>query len=53
MPGAGYRYQQPGGSFFAKLVVGPIIYLDPPSNDFWNMDPVLYAGVTAGVGFSF
>lgn len=53
MPGTGYRYQQPGGGFFAKLVVGPIIYLDPPSNDFWNMDPVVYAGVTEGAGFSF
>jgi hypothetical protein len=53
MPGVGYRYQKPGGGFFAKVVVGPIIYLDPPSNDFWNMDPVVYAGITAGVGFSF
>jgi hypothetical protein len=53
MPGAGYRYQKPGGGFFGKVVLGPVIYLDPPSNDFWNMDPVVYAGITAGVGFSF
>lgn len=53
MPGVGYRYQKPGGGFFAKIVVGPIIYLDPPSNDFWNMDPVVYAGITAGAGYSF
>ena len=53
MPGVGYRYQKTGGGFFAKIVVGPIIYLDPPSNDFWNMDPVVYAGITAGVGYSF
>ncbi len=53
MPGVGYRYQKPEGGFFAKVVAGPIIYLDPPSNDFWNMDPVVYTGVTAGLGFSF
>jgi hypothetical protein len=53
MPGVGYRYQRPDGGFFAKVVVGPMIYLDPPSNDFWNMDTLVYAGITAGVGFSF
>ncbi len=53
MPGAGYRYQKPGGGFFAKVVVGPIIYLDPPSDNFWNMDPKVYAGVTVAAGVSF
>ena len=53
MPGVGYRYQKPDGGFFAKVVVGPIIYLDPPSDDFWKMDPVVYTGITASVGFSF
>ncbi len=53
MPGAGYRYQRPNGGFFGKVVSGPIIYLDPPSDDFWIMNPVVYAGITASVGFSF
>ncbi len=53
MPGAGYRYQPPKGSFFAKVVLGPIIYLDPASDNFWRMDAKVYAGITAGAGISF
>ena len=53
MPGAGYRYQKPGNGFFGKVVVGPIIYLDPASDNFWRMDPKLYAGITVAAGFAF
>jgi hypothetical protein len=53
IPGAGYRYQKPGGGFFFKAIVGPVIYLDPPSDDFWKMDGKVYAGITAGAGYSF
>lgn len=53
MPGAGYRYQKPGSGFFGKVVVGPIIYLDPPQGDFWNMDSKVYAGITVAAGFGF
>ena len=52
-PGVGYRYQAPGGGLFFKAVFTPIILLDPPSNDFWNMDAKLFAGGNIGIGYTF
>ncbi len=52
-PGIGYRYQAPEGGLFFKAVFTPIILLDPPSNDFWNMDPKLFAGGNIGIGYTF
>ena len=52
-PAIGYRYQKTNGGIFLKAAVGPSIFLDPPSNDFWNMDPKLYAFGSIGVGISF
>jgi hypothetical protein len=49
----GYRYQKAERGIFLKAAVGPSIFLDPPSNDFWNMDPKLYAFGSIGVGISF
>lgn len=51
--GAGYRYQQPTGGFFFKAIAGPELYLDPPSDDFWNMAPSLHASFSISAGFSF
>lgn len=53
IPGAGYRYQKPAGGFFFKAVAAPVLYLDPPSDNFWKMDTKLFAGVSVGTGFSF
>ena len=52
-PGFGYRYQKPEGGLFIKALVAPMILLDPPSDDFWNMDPKLYPLLTVGTGISF
>jgi hypothetical protein len=52
-PSVGYRYQKKITGLFFKAVVGPSIFLDPPSNDFWNMDPKLYAFGSIGLGISF
>ena len=52
-PGIGYRYQKSTGGVFLKAAVGPSVFLDPPSDDFWNMDPKLYAFGSIGVGISF
>lgn len=52
-PGVGYRYQSPGGGLFFKAIFTPIILLDPPSNDFWNMDAKLFAGGNIGIGYTF
>ncbi len=53
IPGAGYRYQPPGGGFFFKAIAAPIIFLDPPSDNFWKMDGKVYAGGSIGAGISF
>ncbi|HWC53717.1 MAG TPA: hypothetical protein VG676_09050 [Chitinophagaceae bacterium] len=53
IPGAGYRYQKPVGGFFFKIIAGPIIYLDPPSDNFWKMDGKVYPGGSIGAGISF
>lgn len=52
-PGFGYRYQKSTSSFFIKALAGPSLFLDPPSDDFWNMDPKLHAFASIGVGISF
>lgn len=52
-PGVGYRYQKRDTGVFLKAAIGPSIFLDPPSNDFWSMDPKLYAYGSIGVGISF
>ena len=53
LPGLGYRYQPPTGGFFAKIVAGPLIYLDPAADDAVHMETKVYPGITAGAGFSF
>jgi hypothetical protein len=52
-PGVGYRFQKPNGGFFFKAVVSPTLYLDPPSDYFWRMDPKLYLIANVGLGLSF
>ncbi len=53
IPGAGYRYQPPGGGFFFKAIAAPVIFLDPASDNFWRMDGKVYAGGSVGAGISF
>lgn len=53
IPGAGYRYQKPTGGFFFKAVAAPVLLLDPPSDNFWKMDPKIYAGISIAAGISF
>ena len=52
-PGVGYRYQKSSGGIFFRVIAGPLIILDPPSGDFWNMDPSVRFSFVAGMGFSF
>lgn len=52
-PGLGYRFQKPGGGLFMKALVAPIILLDPPSDDFWNMDAKVHPLLNVGVGYTF
>jgi hypothetical protein len=52
-PAIGYRFQKMEKGIFIKASVGPSIFLDPPANDFWNMDPKVYAFGSISAGFSF
>lgn len=52
-PSVGYRYQKPIGGIFFKITAQPTLYLDPPSNDFWNMDVKFLTSLTCAIGFSF
>lgn len=53
VPGIGYRYQRPQGGFFFKVVLSPTVFLDPPSSNFWKMDPKFYITANIGLGYSF
>ncbi|MEQ1797627.1 MAG: hypothetical protein ABL872_06725 [Lacibacter sp.] len=53
VPGAGYRFQKPGGGFFFKSILAPVIFLDPRSDNFWKMDGKLLPGITVAAGYSF
>ena len=53
IPAAGYRFQPPTGGFFFKVTISPLIFLDPPSNNFWKMDPKIFFYGSAAAGFSF
>lgn len=53
IPNVGYRYQKPEGGLFFKVNAGPAIFCDPPSDNFWKMDPKLHAYGSLSLGFSF
>ncbi len=53
VPGVGYRFQKPNGGLFFKVFGSPTVFLDPPSSNFWKMDPKLRFMVGGGLGFSF
>ena len=39
IPGFGYRFQRPQGGPVFSLMYTPHVYMDPPSDDFWNFVP--------------
>jgi hypothetical protein len=53
MTGVGYRYQQSTAGFFGKIIVGPMLLLDPASDNFWRMEPSIKGGISIGAGYSF
>lgn len=53
VPSVGYRFQRPAGGFFLKAGIAPLILLDPPSDNFWKMDPTLYGYGSIGIGYTF
>ena len=53
IPAIGYRFQKQNGGLFFKAGVSPMIILDPPSSNFWKMDPKVYATGNIAFGLSF
>ena len=53
-PSVGYRYQKENSGLFIKAGVGPQIFMDPPSSNFWNFTPKLLGlSAQAAIGISF
>ncbi len=53
VPGVGYRFQKPNDGLFFKALISPTIILDPPSSNFWKMEPKLHFTASLGLGYSF
>jgi hypothetical protein len=52
-PGIGYRYQKINGGFFFTAGVDPLIFMDPPSDNFWNFTPEFRPSAHLAAGISF
>jgi hypothetical protein len=52
-PAIGYRFQQASGTFFLGVGIDPLIFMDPPSDNFWNFAPEFkpWAHLEMGVMF--
>lgn len=37
-PGVGYRFQKTNRNFFLSAGIDPLVFIDPPSDDFWNFE---------------
>lgn len=48
--GLGYRYQQPSAKWFLRASLNPMLEMDPPSTNIFDVDPKLIWGVSAAVG---
>lgn len=53
IPSIGYRFQKAGGGVFFRILVSPMVFLDPPSDDFWDMEPKIYGMAGIGAGWTF
>ncbi|MEP6951224.1 MAG: hypothetical protein ABI863_18185 [Ginsengibacter sp.] len=52
-PGIGYRFQKNTSNFFLSIGVDPLIFMDPPSDYFWNFRPQLKPSAHFAFGFLF
>ena len=52
-PGIGYRYQKVNNNFFLSAGFDPLIFLDPPSDNFWNFKPSFKPTGHLALGFAF
>lgn len=51
--GIGYRYQKPGGKLYFATGFAPLIFMDPPSYDVFDVHPKFIPSASLGLGISF
>jgi len=52
-PTIGYRFQSSRSNFFFKVQAGPLLSLDPASDNFWRMEPKIYPYSSVALGLAF
>ncbi len=52
-PGIGYRFQKTNGDFFLTAGIDPLIFMDPPSDNFWNFKPEFKPTAHVALGLFF
>lgn len=52
-PGIGYRYQKINGGLFFTAGFDPLVFMDPPSGNFWNFTPEFKPSAHLAAGVSF
>ena len=52
-PGVSTRYQKIKGGFFCSAGIDPLIFMDPPSDNFWNFSPEFKPSAHLAAGISF
>jgi hypothetical protein len=52
-PGIGYRFQKTNNDFFLTAGIDPLIFMDPPSDNFWNIKPEFKPSGHVALGFLF
>ena len=52
-PSIGYRFQRANSDFFLSAGIDPLIFMDPPSDRFWNFKPEFIPSAHIALGFLF
>ncbi len=52
-PTIGYRFQSSRSRIFFKVQAGPLLSLDPASDNFWRMEPKVYPYASVAFGLAF
>ena len=52
-PDLGYRFQRANGNFFLTAGIDPLIFMDPPSDYFWNFKPEFRPSAHVALGLVF
>lgn len=50
VPGIGYRYQAQRTPWFARVAAHPMVFMDPPATNVWEVNPSWMLGASLAVG---